>query len=147
LGKVVFSDITETSRVMDDCYLKKIPVKGLNIEEQKPFIKKANIMLNLNKELHEKTTDFISWIKLTYNPKKINTKLKTLYKLSEQDFFEELKKQKVKLDYNEYTNLKKGWQELKDLHNKIDDTDREIDNMVFDLYGLTTEERKIVLES
>ncbi|MBE9481706.1 MAG: N-6 DNA methylase [Bacteroidetes bacterium] len=36
-AKAVFSDITETSRVMDDCYLSKAPIKKLNSKEQKPF--------------------------------------------------------------------------------------------------------------
>ncbi len=146
MGKVVFSDITETSRVMDDYYLKKMPVKRLSIENQQPFIKKADLMLNLNKELYKKTTDFLGWIKLTYSPKKINTKLKSLYKLTEQDFFKELKKQKLIPKREQYTKLKEGWQELRDLYDKISKTDREIDNMVFDLYGLTTEEKRIVLD-
>lgn len=32
------------------------------------------------------------------------------------------------------------------LKNKIDETDKEIDDMVFDLYELTEEERKVVLD-
>jgi hypothetical protein len=37
--------------------------------------------------------------------------------------------------------------EILDLKSQIDTTDRQIDEMVFDLYGLTEEERRVVLES
>jgi hypothetical protein len=43
-----------------------------------------------------------------------------------------------------FTKKKKEFLEIK---GQIDATDREIDDMVFDLYGLTGEERKIVLDS
>jgi adenine-specific DNA-methyltransferase len=37
-NKIVFSDTTETSRVMDDIYLSKIPFPTISIEKQEPFI-------------------------------------------------------------------------------------------------------------
>ena len=35
--------------------------------------------------------------------------------------------------------------EVRDILARIETTDREIDDMIFDLYGLTQEERKVVL--
>jgi hypothetical protein len=43
----------------------------------------------------------------------------------------------------QYFDAKK--QEIIELKHTINVTDREIDDMVFDLYGLTEEERKVVL--
>jgi hypothetical protein len=37
LAKAVFSDTTETSRVMDDCYLSKVPIMDLSMDEQENF--------------------------------------------------------------------------------------------------------------
>ena len=37
--------------------------------------------------------------------------------------------------------------EVRDILARIETTDREIDDMIFDLCGLTQEERKVVLES
>jgi len=44
-AKAIFSDITETSRVMDDCYLRKAPVRRLCIADQKPFVSLVNKIL------------------------------------------------------------------------------------------------------
>ena len=43
----------------------------------------------------------------------------------------------------EFFDTKKS--EIVNLKNKIDATDKEIDEMVFELYGLSEEERKVVL--
>jgi hypothetical protein len=37
--------------------------------------------------------------------------------------------------------------EVREIANRIEATDKEIDEMVFDLYGLSEEERRVVLES
>ena len=65
-AKAVFSDITETSRVMDDCYLSKAPIKKLNSKEQKPFISIVEKILAMTDD-----EDYLQ------NPKKQN-KVKTL---------------------------------------------------------------------
>jgi len=49
LGKVLFSDITETSRVMDDCYLSKVPIKRISLTEQIPFINLVEQILTAKK--------------------------------------------------------------------------------------------------
>jgi hypothetical protein len=48
-AKAVFSEITETSRVMDDCYLSKAPVRQLNGNDQKPFVSRVKKILELTK--------------------------------------------------------------------------------------------------
>ena len=62
----------------------------------------------------------------------------------------ELKKQKIKLslsqqdEWEDYFNERVA--ECRELSAEIKATDNEIDNRVFDLYGLTEEERRIVME-
>ncbi|MEA1973817.1 MAG: hypothetical protein U9N34_11075, partial [Candidatus Cloacimonadota bacterium] len=63
----------------------------------------------------------------------------------------ELKKKKIKLtlsqqdEWEEYFENYKN--EITELQKKIDKTDKEIDNMVYELYGLTKEEIEIVEKS
>ena len=50
LAKVVFSDTTETSRVMDDCYLSKVPIKEITQEAQRPIITLVKKILSIKKD-------------------------------------------------------------------------------------------------
>lgn len=64
-------------------------------------------------------------------------------------FLKELKKQKIQLSLKEQDNWEGYFNdcqtECQELTAQIVATDREIDNRVFDLYGLTEDERKTVL--
>ena len=55
-NKLIFSDTTETSRVMDDIYLKNIPFPIISKKEQKPFIELVDIILT-KKEKGEDTSN------------------------------------------------------------------------------------------
>ena len=82
--------------------------------------------------------------------RKITTALNSFEELTYTQFTTELKKQKIRLtlsqqdEYEEYFNLRKA--ECQVLMEKIIATESEIDHRVCDLYGLTPEERQIVLE-
>ena len=76
-------------------------------------------------------------------------KMEKYYKLSLDEFLEELRKKKVDVKSREKQELlKKEYQKSIDIINpllqEIEQTDKEIDQMVYDLYGLTDEEIKIV---
>ena len=81
----------------------------------------------------------------------ISKKLRNWHKLEFKEFLTELKKAKVKLSLSEeaewmqYFNEQK--QNAQELKAKIEKTDKEIDQLVYELYGLTEEEIKIVEES
>ena len=108
----------------------------------------ADKMLTLNSDLQQKVSRFLRRIRETYNLEKTTATLETFYTLSFSDFVKELGKQKVKLtlvqkdeleDYfNTYTT------ECQALKAAIATTDREIDQVVYALYGLTDEEVKVV---
>lgn len=80
---------------------------------------------------------------------KITSSLETFDTMEFKEFVAELKKQKIKLtlsqqdEWEEYFNQRVA--ECQILSAQIKATDNEIDNHVFDLYGLTEEERKIVM--
>ena len=82
---------------------------------------------------------------------KITSALQQFDQMDFKGFVAELKKQKIKLtlsqqdEWEEYFNQRVA--ECRELSAQIKATDDEIDAKVFDLYGLTEEERRIVMEA
>lgn len=118
---------------------------------QQPFIEKTDQMLSLNKELQVKTIRFINRVKANFEIEKLSTKIEKFYDYDFKTFVSELKKQKVNLsltkqdEWEEYFNSYKS--EINLLQSEIELTDKEIDQMVYQLYGLTDEEIAIVENS
>lgn len=81
--------------------LKKLPIKNISLEEQAPFIEKADTMLKLNKELQNKIKKFKNRIMENFELKEISKKMENFYDLSFKDFIKELSKQKIKLKLQE----------------------------------------------
>ncbi|MEZ4524623.1 MAG: TaqI-like C-terminal specificity domain-containing protein [Desulfobacterales bacterium] len=114
-------------------------------DKQEPFIEKADTMLNLNKELSEKKENLTEYLTANHNIDKLPQKLQHPEALEFADFIKELKKKKVNTDDKTvYDSLKDFHTKIRELKAEIDKTDREIDQMVYDLYDLSEEERKIV---
>lgn len=129
--------------------LQQIPIPKISSSQQQPFIEKAEKMLALNAELSEKSDLFLRLLSSKYQIDKLPRKIQ---KFRELDFAELLKSLKLsKLPLAEQADLMQYFEQNKStilaLQSQIDQTDREIDEMVFDLYGLNEEERKIVMES
>ncbi len=136
---------------LDKDPLLNIPIKQISLEQQKPFIEKADLMLSLNKELYEKSNKFLQRLKDNLHLEKVSKKLDNFYDLNFAEFSNELKKQKIELKLKEQDEWQDYFEtykkELIELKQKIDLTDNEIDQMVYKLYGLTPEEIRIVEES
>lgn len=132
----------------DNAVTLRIPIKKISLEEQNPFITKADVMLDLNKKFQNKLDKFSSRISSSLNLEKLSNKLKKFYELDFVDFIKELKKKKVELslkdqdEWEDYFNDYK--KEVLELKSQIDKTDKEIDQMVYDLYGLTKKEVGVV---
>jgi len=127
----------------------QLPIKNISPEDQKPFIEKAEKMLELNKNFQEKISEFLKFLEQKFSLEKISQKLKKFFELDFSEFKKQLKIKKISLD--EEMELQNFFNKKKDevlvLKGEIDKTDLEIDEMVFELYGLSGEERKIVLKS
>ena len=108
-------------------------------------------MLSLNKELQEQSQKFQRTLEREFALDSLPKKLQDWYLLSYGDFIKELDKKKVKLSLSQKAEWEDYFlQESKkalELKNSIDNTDKEIDQMVYELYGLTDEEIKIVENS
>ena len=127
---------------------KKLPVKIITKNQQQPYIKKADLMLSLNKQKHEKINNFLHRLETNFEIENFSNKMKAFFDFDFKTLISELKKKKVKLsfsqqdEFEEYFNNYKN--EINELQKQIDKTDKEIDQMVYELYGLTKEEVEIV---
>ena len=125
-----------------------IPLVNIENINQQPFIEKADKILFLNKNLQEISQKFQRMLMREFGLEKISTKLQNWYLLNFDEFIKELSKVKVKLnlsqkaDWENYFIAEKSKAET--LNNEITKTDKEIDRMVYELYGLSEEEVRVV---
>ena len=125
-----------------------IPLVNIENINQQPFIEKAAKMLFLNKNLQELSQKFQRLLTRKFELEKLSIKLQDWYLIEFSEFVKELKKAKIKLSLNEEMEWEKVFMEEKkktlDIKNEIELIDKEIDGMVYELYGLSEEEIKII---
>ncbi|GAQ48467.1 TPA: Eco57I restriction-modification methylase domain-containing protein [Flavobacterium psychrophilum] len=131
--------------------LKELPIKNSSIENQKPFIEKVELMLSLNKTLQQQQAKVINMLQRDYGLTKPTKKLDTWYELTVQDFFKELAKAKIVLSAIQKDEVQEYFETYQKqavaTKNQITATDKQIDAMVYELYGLSNEEIEIVENS
>ena len=143
--KKKFTNDSSLTNAISTQNLNTIPIIE-NISDS--FLEIVNIMLDKNKYLHNKSTRFIKRLQENFELSKISKKLGNFYDFDFKTFVGELNKQKIKLsllqqdEWEEYFNAYKT--DINQLQSEIEKTDKEIDQMVYELYGLTAEEIKIV---
>ncbi|MBR1558315.1 MAG: Eco57I restriction-modification methylase domain-containing protein [Prevotella sp.] len=129
--------------------LRNTYIKVISIDDQQPFLALASTMLTLNQQLQEKRSRFLRRLSENMEGVKITTALQTFDRLTFAEFTAELKKQKIRLSLAQQDEWEDYFddyrQQCQQLSAQIAATDAEIDTRVFDLYGLTDKERKIVL--
>ncbi|PKP21472.1 MAG: restriction endonuclease subunit M [Bacteroidetes bacterium HGW-Bacteroidetes-20] len=127
---------------------KNFSIPLITLESQYIFIKKADLMLSLHKELQEATQKFQRAIQRKFEIEELSTKLQNWYTITYKEFIAELGKKRIKLtlaqeaEWEEYF-LQEQTKAMA-IKNQIDTTDKEIDQMVYDLYELTPEEIVII---
>lgn len=118
---------------------------------QQPFVTLAGTMLSLHQQLQEKRARFLRRLTDNFEDVKITTALQQFDQLDFKGLMAELKKQKIRIPVKEQDEWEDFFNErvaeCQELSAQIKATDEEIDNRVFDLYGLTEEERRIVMEA
>jgi type I restriction-modification system DNA methylase subunit len=132
-------------------HIRNIPIPHIQQEAQQPFVELADTMLSLNQKLHDKRTRFLRRLTDNFEGMKITTTLQQFDQLDFKGLMAELKKQKIHIPVKEQDEWEDFFRErvaeCQELSAQIKATDEEINNLVFDLYGLTEEERRIVMES
>lgn len=129
-------------------YFEQIPIPPIKNEFGNALSAIADTMLSLHKQLQEKRSRFLRRLSENFEGVKITTALQTFDQLEFKAFVAELKKQKIKLSlaqqdewedyFSQYCN------DCQQLSEQIAQTDREIDQRVYQLYGLTYDEVKTV---
>ena len=94
---------------------------------------------------------FTRTVQRKFNLDDLSVKLQEWYLLSYPEYIKELAKKRIKLSLSDEAEWEDYFSEQKQkaqtLKAEIDKTDREIDRMVYELYGLTEEEVGIVEET
>ena len=128
----------------------RIPL-SIKQEIQLDLVEKVRIISSNNQELIDCSNKLLRTIIRKFEIEVLSRKLGSWFDLSFSEFIIELKKKKIKLSLSEEAE----WEDyfLKEqkvalaIKKQIDQTDREIDQMVYELYELTEEEIKIIENS
>ena len=140
------------SKANAETSIPKILVKDLRslpiIPEDKNLAQKADLMLSLNEQLQDLTGKFIRTLQRKFEIEKLSKKLENWYELTYAEFIKELAKKKVKMSLSDEAE----WEEYflaeqakaQQLMLQIENTDKEIDQMVYKLYDLTDDEIAII---
>ena len=138
------------TREIRKVYFEHFPVPQANEEQTAMLEKLARQRIQFTADMQTLTSKFVRTIQRKFNFEKMTGKLQDWFLLSYAGFIKELSKQKVKLslseeaEWEEYFNLEK--QKAQTLKSEIAKTDKEIDRMVYELYGVAEEEIGIVEE-
>ncbi|MCF6171376.1 MAG: BREX-1 system adenine-specific DNA-methyltransferase PglX [Bacteroidales bacterium] len=133
--------------------LRDLPIKKNNIENQRLFSRKVEQLQSVRRLFNSIGSKFILFIQSRAKFDRISKKLQNWHNLEFGDFIKELNKAIKKsggeklsktdeMEWMEVFEAKKA--EAQSLKAEIDQTDKEIDQMVYALYGLTEEEIGIV---
>jgi len=127
---------------------RELPIKNASDLEQEQMAKSVKEMLSLNEQFRQKRQRFLRRLQDNFGVQKITAVLERFDEQDFKTFVAELKKQKISLslsqqdEWEDYFNQYKA--ECNALSAQIAATDKEIDRMVYDLYGLSEDEIKVV---
>lgn len=128
--------------------LKELPIKDGFLAVKDKLSTKVDLIQGLNVDFNKQRDSFLKFLVSKYNISKFSTKIENWFDLSFVDFIAEIKKQKIKLSLQEesewFTFFEQEKQKALTIKIEIDKTDKEIDQLVYQLYGLSDEEIKIV---
>ena len=129
-------------------YLKKLPIITKNDSNKKLIIDKVKKIIELKKILLDLLNNSIRILKIEFGLKKLSKGIKNFYSLSNENFFNELKKINLKLNIRQKDELQEWFitkkDQLNDLAEKIDNIDSLIDGEVYKIYELTVDEIKTI---
>lgn len=136
-------------------YLKPFPLPEIS-NNSPMMIEKVNTQLDSNKDFQKVASKFEKYLGSQFKIEKLTKKLQNWHELEFGDFIKELNKAIKKVGGTPLTKIQEmEWMEVfetkkseaQTLKTEIDKTDAEIDAMVYELYGLSEEEIKIVEQS
>ncbi len=129
-------------------YFEQIPIAKYTAEQKKAITFKVDTMIKETAELQSIVNGLLAWAQKRFPTLTLKKAMETWYDMDWKAFDNELKKQKCLLLPKELTEwasyFEKERQKAKTIVKKLADTDREIDGLVYGLYGLTKAEIAII---
>lgn len=131
--------------------LKNLPIQKADSKTIENLSVASVLMTEKNKTLQQLQAKVINMLQRDYGLEKPTKKLETWYELSLQSFFAELAKAKIVLSAVQKDEVQEYFETYQKqavaTKNQIIATDKQIDSMVYELYGLSEEEIEIVENS
>ncbi|HOB24834.1 MAG TPA: N-6 DNA methylase [Kaistella sp.] len=131
--------------------LSAFPIPEINSDQNRELSNSVVIINELSYEKNKSVHKFQRNLQREFSLETLSKKLKNWQDLSYADFLKELAKQKVTLSLSQKSEwedyFEKEKKKVLEIKSQIDATDKEIDQMVYELYGLTEEEIGIVENS
>lgn len=133
--------------------LRNTYIKRISIDKQNPFIQLSQNLQKKSTDLNITLSRFSTFFSNSIEIEKLTRKLENWHELNFTDFIKELNKvlkkaggaPLAKKDEFEWLELfEDNKKKALDLQTQITQTEKKIDTMMYDLYGLTQEERAIV---
>ena len=119
--------------------------------DQQPLADLTDLQMQNVSQLQEKRSRFLHKLSNNFEGLKITTVLQLFDQMDFKGLMAELKKQKILFPVKQQDEWEDDFNErvaeCREFLAQIKATDEEIDNNVFDLYGLTEEERRIVMDA
>ena len=130
-------------------FVERLPIIALKQAEQNKYIEKVNKILDAQKEFQRLINKFLKLIQSEFHIDKVGKKLEKFYELSFEAFIKEIKTKGLNLERKAelLDFFEKSKTEILNIKAQINKTDKEIDDMVFELYGLTEKEKEIVINN
>lgn len=130
-------------------FMTKIPY--VNATEDSEIADLVKMSMDLSNAVTELENKVVSFIMRKFGLKTVPKKIEEWHITSLEEFLKELKKQKIKLsqleefELNDLIEVKK--EELKEMGRKGDSIHTKIDEKVTNLYGITAEEKQLILNN
>ena len=130
--------------------IRKLPIPDLSIVNH-DIIQFVEYALECRIKLNSVLLSLCSLFQTRFEIEKLPSKLNNWHEIEFKIFLKELKKAKIELSLSEEAEWMQYFNEQKEkaqtLKSEIEKTDKEIDQMVYELYGLTKDEIKIIENS
>jgi len=128
--------------------VRNIPIPKTPFEEQQKLIDLVDKMLCINTEIEAVKAKFINRISSNYNIQKVSNNLANFNNLSFVKLNNELKKNKIELNFEQQDELEEYFSANKNQVNSLIElkktVDKEIDNLIYCLYNLTDSDIELI---
>jgi len=136
------------TREISKVYFEHFPVPRANEEQTNTLAQYATVRTQLTADLQALCSKFTRNIQREYNLEKLSAKLENWFQMTFGDFLKELQKNKVKLTLSQKSEWEDYFRQESEkalsIKHQINTTDKEIDLMVYALYGISTERIEMV---